>query len=876
MSLWRQLARGVRSLSRRSAADQDVADEVQDYLDRATAAHAARGLGPEDARRAARLELGSPAGVQQEVRESGWEHLFQAAAADIRYAARGLSATPGFTAIMVLTLALGIGGTTAIFSAVNPVLFEPLSYPDSDRLAMLLELRSDGGRSGGTFGMYREFIQRSHTFDAIAVLRPWQPTVTGTEQPEQLEGQRVSASYFRVLGVPPVIGRDFQASDDRLHGPNVVIISDALWRRRFNGEPAVLERAVDLDGDRYSVIGVMPPGFENALAPGAELWAPLQYDMSDARAWGHHLRTVGRLHPGASVVQASQEVEALGTAVVREQHPVTYGPNAVFAVASLRDELTRGIRPALLTVFGAVVLVLVIACGNVTNLLLARAVRRRGEFALRAALGAGRGRLIRQMLTESLFVTVLGGIAGMAVAMSGVRGLVALSPPGLPRVGAIRVDAIAWAFAFCISTFIGIVVGLVSALQAARSDPQRNLQEGSRRSAGGHRSARNGLVVAEVALALILLVGSGLLLRSLVHLFSVDPGFDSSRVLTMRIRTAGHRFDDPAVIHTFYEQVLGAVRQVPGVTSAALTSQLPVSGDRDEYGVAFEATPTRPAETFSSFRYAVSPGYMETMRIPLRRGRSLDEHDRAGTAFVALISESLAHSRFPNADPIGEHLRIGPVGPFTVVGVVGNVKQMSLAMDESDAVYIPASQWRFGDRVMSLVVRARGQAAGLAPVISQAVWSVERDHPIERVATLDDLLAATAADRRFALVLFEAFALSALVLAAAGIYGALAGAVAERTREIGVRAVLGASRGMIVALVLRQGLTVTGLGVGIGLAGSALASRTLKALLFGVSPLDPATYAGVVALLFAVAGLACAVPAWRAARVDPAVTLKAE
>jgi len=887
MSLWRHLTCGLRVLFNRAAADRDVSDEVRHYFDEATDAWIARGLSPDEARRASRLELGSTMSVSEQVRTYGWENAVGTVLADLRYGARRLRAAPGFTAITVLTLALGVGATTAIFSAVNPILFEALPYPSSGRIAMILEIRSDGLRNAGTFGMYRQLAERNRSFDAIAVFKPWQPTMTGADQPERVDAQRVSASYFHVLGVSPILGHDFQVSDDRLNGPNVVILSDALWRRRFAGDRTIVGRQIMLDDNSYLVVGVMPSSFENVLDPATELWAPLQYGISQGRAWGHHLRTVGRLRPGSTVDRATRELNELGRAVLKEQRPESYDPNTQFTVAPLQDELTRGVKPALLAIIGAVILVLVIACVNVTNLLLARGVHRRGEFALRAALGAGQGRLVRQLLTESLLLAGIGGVLGMAVAIIGVRALVALSPPGLPRAAAIGVDSTVFIFGLGITTLIGLIFGVMPALQAARSDPQRNLHLGSPRIGGGHRRSRRALVVTEVALALVLLVGAGLLLRSLQRLFAVEGGFDSSRLLTMQVQTSGHRFDDDRVTYQFFEEVIAAVRQVPGVTAAALTSQLPLSGDLDEYGAHVEATPTEAAATYSVFRYAVSPGYIEAMRIQLRRGRLLDEHDRSGAPSVALISESLARRAFPTASPIGRRLRVGPTDgpPYTIVGVVGDVKQMSLAMSDSDAVYIVASspvaairtsQWRFADRVMSLVVRARGDVAALAPAIRQAVWSVDKDQPVVRVATMDDLVAASAAERRFALILFEAFALAALVLAAAGIYGVVSGSVAERTREIGVRAALGATRGDILVLITRQGMTLTALGTAIGLLGAIGASQAIVTLLFGVSRLDPVTYIGVIALLLVVSTLACSVPAWRAARVDPVITLRAE
>jgi putative ABC transport system permease protein len=878
MQLLRQLTRGVRALVNPSAADRDIGDEVHHYLDEATAAHRARGLSEAEALRAARLELGNVTTVSEQVRESGWENAADTIIADLRYAARRLRAAPVFTATATLTLALGLGATTAIFSVVNPILLEPLPYPDANRIAAITEFYSDGSRSPGTFGMYRELAARARAFDAIATFKPWQPTLTGPEQPERLEGQRVNASYFRVIGVPPAVGRDFEAADDRANGPNVIILSDALWRRRFGGDRAIIGRQVTLDGTGFIVIGIMPSGFESVLAPSVQLWAPLQYDIAQGRAWGHHLQTVARLHPGVSIDHASRDVDAIGRAVLAEQHPETYDPATRFTATRLQDDVTRSVKPALLAIVGAVMLVLVIAAVNVTNLLLARGAQRRGEFALRTALGARRGRLIRQLLTESLLLAAIGGVLGMLVATLGVRALVALSPPELPRIGSIGIDATVFAFALGLTTVVGLAFGMIPALQAARNGPHHDLQLGTRRTVGGRERVRALLVVAEVALALVLLVGSGLLLRSIERLFAVSVGFDSSRVLTMQVQTSGPRFAESDARIRFFEDALESVRRVPGVTAAAFTSQLPLSGDLDEYGAHFEAGPDRPARSYSVFRYAVSPGYLETVRIPLRRGRLLDERDRADAPRVVLISESLARVALPGVDPVGQRIHIGPNDglPFTIVGVVGDVKQLSLALSQAEAVYITPTQWHWADNVMSLVVRTRDGGAALTPVVRDAVWSVDKDQPIVRVASMDDLLAASAASRRFALTLFEAFALAALVLAAAGIYGVLAGSVVERTREIGVRAALGASRADIVSLVLGQGLRLTALGIVLGLAAATIATQALVTLLFGISRLDPVTYTGVIVLLALTAAVACAIPAWRAARVDPATTLRTE
>ena len=655
-------------------------------------------------------------------------------------------------------------------------------------------------------------------------------------------------------------------------------MSHGLWLRRFGGDRAVVGRQITLDEESYLVLGVMPAGFENVLAPSAELWRPLQYDIAAPYAWGHHLRMVGRVRPGVSVADADAELDRIAAEPVTEfARPAWAALSNGFMVSALQDDLTRDVRPALLAILAAAAVVLVLATVNVTNLLLARGVQRRSEFALRAALGAGHARLVRQLLTESLLLAAVGGAAGVAVALAGVRVLVALSPADLPRAGAIHVDGAVYAFGLALTTLIGLAFGLMPALQAARHDPAQGLQAGSSRTAGGHRQAQAVLVIAEVALALVLLVSSGLLLRSLQRLFAVSSGFEPAGLLTMQLQTSGLRFDEDSTTDRFFAQALEAVRGVPGVTAAALTTQLPLSGDNELYGLHFDPRPAEdPGEQRGTFRYAVSPGYIETMEIPLLSGRTLSEQDRAGTPQVALISESAAKRRLPGLDPIGLRIKVGDSPPYTIVGVVGDVKQLSLALGESEAVYLPAAQWHYADNAMSLVVRGRGDVPALAPAIRQAVWSVDREQAIVRVATMDQLVAASAAERRFALILFEAFALTALVLAAAGIYGVLAGSVAERTREIGVRAALGASRGRIVGLVVRQGLTLTGLGVGLGVAGAVAATQALAAMLFRVSPLDPWTYAGVMGLLAGVALLACGVPAWRAARVDPASTLRSE
>jgi putative ABC transport system permease protein len=884
MSLWRHLARGLRVLIHRDVADQDLADEVRHYLDESTAAYVARGLSPADARRAANIELGNATVAREQIRAYGWENVIDMLLADLRYAGRRLRKSPGFAAIAVVTLALGIGASTAIFSAVNPILFEPLPYPQAARILAISDRLHDGARLDVTFGTYRELAARGRSFDVLAVMDAWHPALTGTAEPERLEGQLVSATCFRAFGIAPAVGRDFEDVEAQPGGPRVAILSDRLVRRRFGGRPDLVGQSISLDGDHYTVIGILPAGFENVLAPLAEIWAPLKYRQAapfNSAEWGHHLTMIGRLRPAVTTDQARRELEAIA------RMPLQEFPRAPWAalrqgliVTALRDDVTRGVKPVLIAIVGAVILVLAIACVNVTNLLLTRSVQRRGELAMRAALGAGRARLIRQLLTESLLLAVLGGALGLGVAQLGIGALVALSPPGLPRANAIRLDAAVFVFALGITTLIGLVVGLLPALQASNADIQSGVQQSSRTTAGGHHRARRGLVVAEVALALVLLAGAGLLVRTLVRLFAVPPGFEASHVLTMQIQDAGHRYEADTARYQFFERALEAVRRVPGVAAASFTSQLPLSGDLDKYGVQFESVQYAPNEDSSALRYAITPDYIETMGIPLRRGRLLNAHDLPGAPEAILINESFARRTFQARDPVGQRVRLGPeIGhperPWDIiVGVVGDVKQTSLAVDDEAAFYVTTRQWWWFDTVQTLVVRTPLDPAALTPAITRAIWSVDKDQPIARIATMEQLLERSESERRFAAIIFEAFALAALALAAIGVYGVLSGSVIERTREIGVRSALGASRADIVGMIVRQGMALTGFGVAIGLSGAAAASGVLVTLLFGVSRLDPATYIGVIALLAAVSALACWVPAARAARIDPADVLR--
>ena len=876
----------IANLFSRSTVDSEVDAELKSHLEMRTEDNIAAGMSAAAARRDARLRFGNPAVMKEQVTGADTVLGLASVWADLRFALRQLRRSPGFTTTSILILGIAIGSCTAIFSAIKPILLDPLPYPHSNRLMMLWETRSSGAPMNVTFGTFRGLLERSRSFKAIAVMKPWQPATTGEDQPERFEGQRVSAEYFQVLGISPLLGRNFQPADDRFQGPRVVILSDNIWQRRFSRDPAIIGKQIRLDGDPFTVIGIMPHSFENVLGPAAELWAPLQYNPAlpaDGREWGHHLQMAARLRAGVSKEQATSEMNSILPILAQlnaKGYDSSGGAPSGILVNPLQHDLTQDVRPALLAVLGAATLVLLIACVNVTNLLLARASQRRSEFAIRAALGAAKVRLIRQLLTESLLLAICGAAFGILVAVVGVRALVALSPPGLPRVNDISFDGGVFLFALAITTIIGLIMGLVPAFQTSRSDLNASLQQNSRSSTGTRQWTRQTLVVAEISIAFVLLVNAGLLLRSMQRLFAVDPGFDTSHLLTMQVQESGHRFDSDAVRIQFFSQVLDTVRQVPGVVSAGFTTQLPLSNDYEEYGVEVEKEDNPLGD--SALRYAVTPGYIETMRIPLRRGRLLNEHDTAGAPVVVLLNESFANRRFPGLDPVGQHIRVGrDVGhadrPWaTVVGIVGNVKQESLAIGNKAAFYIPTAQWDWADNLQSLVVRTRGDAAALAPAIRSAIWSVDKDQPIIRVATMEKLLAVSAAQRHFVLVLFELFGITALILATTGIYGILSGSVTERKREIGVRAALGASRRDILALILRQGMILVALGVVIGLCAAIAASRAMITLLFGISKLDSITYLAVIALLLGVSAIACCIPARRAASANPIEALRAD
>lgn len=886
MRLLRQTIHGVRALFRARATDNDVDDELRHFADEAAREYERLGLSPDAARRAAQQAVGNLTVAREHVRSSGWEHWIDTLLADVRYTLRSLRSRPAFTFSATATLALGIGASTVVFSAVNPILLSPLPFPGAERIVTLSDFAQNGGPMPATLGSYIELRARSRSFDVLAASDGWQPSLTGAGDPERIIGQRVTPNYFDVFSAAPLAGRLFVSDDAHTGGARVVVLAEAFVDRRFGGDRNLVGRAIDLDGDPYTVVGIMPKRFANVLSPGVDAWTTIR-DASTAdfssSVWGHHYQIVGRLRKGGTVESATRELLNIGRASLAAfARPPWASLAQGLIVRSVRDDIAGPVRPALLAIIGAVIVLLAISCANVTNLLLARGAQRRQEMAMRSALGASSGRLLRQLLTESVVLALCGGLLGIAVAEFGLRALLAVSPPGLPRADAIHIDGTVLMFALAVTTAIGLAMGTLPAIGAAFGGLESSLRRGARTVAGGRGSARGLLVVGEVALALTLLISAGLLLRTVRRILAVPAGFDGSHAMTLQLITAGHAFDSSAAQLQYLQDVLTAVRRVPGVEQAAFTNQVPLTGDVDGYGYQALSTGTDPNNTAGSgMRYAVTSDFFSVLRIPIRQGRGLDATDRPDGARSVVINASMAKRLFGDRNPIGQQMRFGPEigsggGWHTVVGVVGDVKHYSLVADAPDAFYIVVGQWPWVDRAQSLVVRTSGDPSALTSTLERAIWSVNARVPIQRVRTFDSILAASTGPRRFALRVIETFAIVALLLAAVGLYGVVSGGVIERFREIGIRTALGAAPGRIAREIVGRALAMTAVGTVVGILGGLFATRWLTSMLYEISPVDPFTY-GVVALVMAVtAGLAAWAPARRAAGVDPTVALRVD
>jgi putative ABC transport system permease protein len=797
---------------------------------------------------------------------------------DIRLAIRQLRRAPAFAIASIVTLGLAIGATASIFSVIDPVLLRPLPYAGANRLVFVWERDRDGSRSNVGFETIKDFAAHSGSIELSAAIGSWEPSI-GDADPERVTGSRVSATYFKTLGVQPALGRDFLAEEDQPGHNQVVILSHRLWQRRFGGDQSIIGRSISIGGSPMSVVGVMPESFDNVVAPNAEIWRVLGYSTTQPFACRtcRHLRMLARLEPAATIASATTELDHVHEGLVK-QFPTQYGSVGT-SVVRLQDEVTRSFRPALLALAGAVALVLLIAVSNVVNLQLARAVRREEEFAIRTALGASRWRLTRQLLAEGLVLALCGGVAGALVACLALPLLVVHLPPMLPRLSAIHLGgaplAVIGVTVMLLATVMALVPGRARDAQLGAS-----LRSGKRLAGSAPHMTRSTLVVVEVAVAVMLLISAGLLARSLVRLLGVDAGFDASHLLTLEVDAVGKHYADDASIYAFHDRVRDAVRALPGVVGVATTNQMPLGGNMDSYGVVdSDNPPANPELAPSGDRYVVSTDYLSTMRIPVLRGRAFTNADLVdSTHRVVLLSAALAARLWPGTDPLGRHIQLGgPTAPIrTVVGVVGNVKHSGLDATTTMQWYAPERQWNFSDSEIRLLVRTTNDPASVTASVRRAIASVDPSQPVIRVATMEQVVAQSTAQRRLALVLFAAFASAALLLSIAGIYGVLAGNVAERTKEIGLRSALGATPREIVALVVRRGSLLAVMGIVIGLAGALALTRFLRTLLYGIATSDPATLVASVAVLAAVTLAACAIPALRAVRIDPSQALRSD
>ena len=811
---------------------------------------------------------------------------------DLRYGLRLLAQRPMFTFVAVLTLALGIGANTAIFSVVNGLLLRPLPYADSDRLAIIWT-HSPGANVAQDWpspGQYSAIKNQNSVFEEIAIAQGGNANLTGDSAPERVGVVWSSSAMFSVLGLKSVLGRGFISEDDSPGKPQAAILSFGFWQRRFGGDSNVIGQPLKLDGESYTIVGVMPSDFALpkevmptvGAAAQAEILLSLPMSEKDLSSQGdENYNIVARLKPGASVAQAQAELDAVARGL-EQQFPTQYPESRRFGmtVTPLLEQVVGDIRPALLILLGAVGCVLLIACANVANLLLARSASREKEIAIRTALGAGRWRLVRQLLTESVLLSIVGGALGLLIAVWGLDGLRWLDPGNIPRLQNVAIDGRVLAFTFTTALITGILFGLAPALRSSNVNLSETLKEGGRSLIGsGNRRLRNLFVVAEIALSLVLLIGAGLLIRSFVHVQRVRPGFTAENVLSLRLSVVGTAYAENPRRLSFYQQLWERIRQLPGVESAGGVSALPLSGGIGWGSITIEGyDPASGQSSIQADGRSASVGYFETMRIPLIAGRYFSEQDSSDSLKVAIIDEHMAREYWPGADPVGRRLKRGGAGSnapwLTVIGVVSNVKHYALDTDSRVTFYTPHQQSPSSG--MYVTVRTNTDPLRVAAAISQEARAMDPNVPIYDVKTMDERLSESLARRRFAMVALGLFAGVAALLAAIGIYGVMSYTVAQRTREIGIRVALGANTGDVLRLVVSQGMKLATIGVGIGLAASFIITRVMSSLLFGVSATDPATFFAIALLLGGVALLACYIPARRATRVDPMEALRYE
>ena len=870
----------LRDFLNRDLLARELSEELQFHQDQLARDRRSEGLGAEAAANAAHRQLGNTTSIREEVR-SMWSFMwFEDLMQDLRYGLRALRRSPAFTVVAVLTLALGIGANTAIFTVMNGVLFKPLPYRDPNRLVMLWETNTNLEQVMIAYPNFLDWKLRTHVFEGVALYNGFgQFTLTGMGDAELVRGGQATGNLFDVLGVKPARGRAFRADDDRLGAERVAIVSDAFWQRHYGLDSTVGGQHITLDGFSYTIVGVLPPRIRLA---GAEVWLPIGLFANELRFSDRNTHPgtigVGRLKPDVSLQQMRAELAGvyrrLGTDYPRE--------NAGIGASGdwLLDSVLGSIRPALYLLAGAVGMVLLIACANVANLVLGRASARHREIALRVAIGAGRERIVRQLLTESVLLSVVGGVLGVALAWAGVRVLLVLRPSNIPRLVDIEVDGTVLAFALGVSVLTGIAFGLVPALQSAKTDLLAALKDTARGASAGRLRLRmrNGLMIAEVALALVLLVGAGLFVRSFGKLTSVELGVDPQNVVVGLVSLPERRYPDAERRRAIFAQLVDRAKAIPQVTDVAIATDLPVSSSWQST-VTFEGLPSvAPGNQPLLNGVVASPGWFSTMRMQVTAGRPLTESDLSNGPKVIVISQVVAKRYFGGVDAVGQRMKLGLTtgqNPWlTIVGVVNDVKDGGLGAESRGTMYVPATQ--DGPNSFWLAVRTSGSAARVVPALREALGAIDKEVPLAFVQTLEERIDVSVAQPKFSMVMLEIFASIALLLAAIGIYGVISYSVAQRTHEIGLRIALGAQRLDVLGLVVRQVLAITGIGIAIGVAGSLAAGSLITKLLFGVEASDPVTFVGVSLVLATVALVAAAVPAWRAARLDPVAALRAE
>ncbi len=801
---------------------------------------------------------------------------------DARFGLRMLVKNPGFTVVAVLALGLGIGANTAIFSVVNAVLLRPLPYKDSERLVMVWEDNTKRGfpRDTPAPANFIDWREQNKVFEGMAAIAEQSFNLTGAGEPERIDGRRVSASLFPLLGVEPQLGRAFLPEEDSPSGSRVVILSYGLWQRRFGSDVNITGKPLTLNGESYTVVGVMPPDFQFPSRDD-QLWVPIAFtSQGAANRGGHFLEVIARTKPGVTLQQAQAEMNTIA-ARLQQQYP-EQNTDLGATVIPLHEQVVGDIKPALLVLLGAVGFVLLIACANVANLLLARAAVRQKEIALRVALGASRLRLVRQFLTESILLAALGGGVGLLLSLWGVNLIKAFIPENISQAQAVMIDAKVLGFTLLVSLLTGLIFGLVPATQASKLNLNETLKEGGRDSAAGSRGnrIRGLLVVAEVAISLVLLIGAGLLINSFLRLRNVDPGFRVDNLLTMRIVLPAQKYPDQTRRTNFYTELIRRIEVLPGVQSAAVTNWIPLVMQGDSQGISIEGQPDPgPGKNPVVVTRVVSPHYFSTMGIGLSQGRGFGEQGSADSPRVAMISEAMARRFWPGEDPTGKRIKSGglnsPSPWMEIIGVVKDVRQVKLDADPKPQMYVPYTQPVFF--VPShLVVKTNVEPGSLAATVRRTVWEIDRDQPVSNVSTMKEVLSESIARQRFSMLLLGLFAAVALMLASIGIYGVMSYSVAQRTHEFGIRMALGARGIDVLKLAIRQGAKLVLIGVAIGLASSFILTRFMSSLLFDVTATDPMTFTGVASLLVLIALAACFVPARRATKVDPMIALRYE